>query len=444
MLNRLSGWIYSGLMEKHMNMDGMIHKLKKIYTCTDSAAREKCREIYVILIKRILIVLAAAVVLAAVAAIGALTSSSDVVLDRQGYGGEVQPHSLETEIDGEKLDFDVDVKPLVYPDDEISEVIDSGFSMIDNIYLGENQSADDVRTDLKLVEKLDELGLDVDWISSEPDVVAADGKLVMEVCDPPKIVQLTAVITYGEHSAERDYTVRVTGRRLTEQEKALNGIKDSIDTIQNENKNAAHVRIPSEINGYKVNNMNSGSGWQWILLLGAAASVCMYGSAKTKVRNMEKNRREQLLMDYPELVDKLTLYIGAGVTVRGAFVRIVKNSDEREQAGDSDECALVREIRYTLNEINSGIPESDAYYNMGHRINIPVYIKLMSLLSQNIKKGTKDILLMMSGEEQSALQTRKEIAKKKGEEAGTKLLFPMITLLGVVMVIVILPAIMNF
>ena len=104
----------------------------------------------------------------------------------------------------------------------------------------------------------------------------------------------------------------------------------------------------------------------------------------------------------------------------------------------------MREIRYTLNEINSGIPESDAYYNMGHRINVPVYIKLMSLLSQNIKKGTKDILIMMSGEEQAALQTRKEIAKRRGEEAGTKLLFPMITLLGVVMVIVILPAIMNF
>lgn len=36
------------------------------------------------------------------------------------------------------------------------------------------------------------------------------------------------------------------------------------------------------------------------------------------------------------------------------------------------------------------------------------------------------------------------MAKKKGEEAGTKLLFPMIVLLGIVMVIVISPAIMNF
>ena len=112
------------------------------------------------------------------------------------------------------------------------------------------------------------------------------------------------------------------------------------------------------------------------------------------------------------------------------------------QAGG--EGALIRELRYTINEIQAGVPESEAYYNMGHRINLPVYMKLMSMLSQNVNKGTRDIMLMMAGEEQAALQARKELARKKGEEAGTRLLFPMIVLLGVVMVIVVLPAVMSF
>lgn len=123
------------------------------------------------------------------------------------------------------------------------------------------------------------------------------------------------------------------------------------------------------------------------------------------------------------------------MTIRGSFVRMVQNDDES---------ALMKELRYTLNEIQAGIPEGEAYYNMGHRINLPVYMKLMSMLSQNVSKGTKDIMIMMAGEEQAALQTRKELARKKGEEAGTRLLFPMIVLLGVVMVIVVLPAVMSF
>lgn len=172
------------------------------------------------------------------------------------------------------------------------------------------------------------------------------------------------------------------------------------------------------------------------------------------------------MLAYPELVDKLTLYLGAGVTVKKAFERIAQTCSKRDSvrpelekprknkngiAGEfhkstsgGGEDPLVKEVRYTLNEIRSGVPESDAYCNMGHRINLPVYIKLMSLLAQNIRKGTKDIIVMMAEEEQSALLAKKEMAKKKGEEAGTKLLFPMIVLLGIVMVIVISPAIMNF
>ena len=51
---------------------------------------------------------------------------------------------------------------------------------------------------------------------------------------------------------------------------------------------------------------------------------------------------------------------------------------------------------------------------------------------------------MLAEEELSALQLKRELAKKKGEEAGTRLLFPMILQLGVVMIIVIAPALMGF
>ena len=42
-----------------------------------------------------------------------------------------------------------------------------------------------------------------------------------------------------------------------------------------------------------------------------------------------------------------------------------------------------------------------------------------------------------------AFENRKALARKQGEEAGTKLLLPMIGMLGVVMVIVIAPALMS-
>lgn len=49
---------------------------------------------------------------------------------------------------------------------------------------------------------------------------------------------------------------------------------------------------------------------------------------------------------------------------------------------------------------------------------------------------------MMRTEMADALEQRKSLARRLGEEAGTKLLFPLLLLLGVVMVLVMIPAMM--
>ena len=72
--------------------------------------------------------------------------------------------------------------------------------------------------------------------------------------------------------------------------------------------------------------------------------------------------------------------------------------------------------------------------------------KLISdnLITQNVKKGTTDILKLLEQESQSAFEQHKNLAKKKGEEAGTKLLFPMILMLMTVMAMLMFPAIVSF
>ena len=79
----------------------------------------------------------------------------------------------------------------------------------------------------------------------------------------------------------------------------------------------------------------------------------------------------------------------------------------------------------------------------GQRLQSTVYIKFSGLLIGNLKKGNADLLKLLREEAQEALRMRRNLAKKKGEEAGTKLLFPMMLMLGVVMAVIILPAFMS-
>ena len=105
---------------------------------------------------------------------------------------------------------------------------------------------------------------------------------------------------------------------------------------------------------------------------------------------------------------------------------------------------MYEEILLTCNELQSGRSESEAYDHFGKRCQVSVYMKLSTLLAQNIRKGSNDLLHMLRQEADIAFAERKNLAKKLGEEAGTKLLLPMMMMLCIVMVIIMIPAYFSF
>ena len=181
------------------------------------------------------------------------------------------------------------------------------------------------------------------------------------------------------------------------------------------------------------------SGYFLMLVLLAAGAIC-WGRGRELDHKLLVRRRE-LLLDYPEIVNKLALYMGAGMTIRNAFLKMggdyKKQKEERRRY-------VYEEILMTCHELQGGRSETEAYDHFGKRCQVQPYIRLSALLSQNIRKGSNDLLKMLRQEADNAFAERKNLAKKLGEEAGTKLLLPMMMMLCVVMVIIMIPAYFSF
>lgn len=174
------------------------------------------------------------------------------------------------------------------------------------------------------------------------------------------------------------------------------------------------------------------------MLVGAGALY--WGKGREIDQKLEARKRE-LLLDYPEIVNKLALYMGAGMTIRNAFFKMGEDyKKQREQRKKY----VYEEILITCHELQGGRSETEAYERFGKRCQVQAYIKLSALLSQNIRKGSNDLLRMFRQEADNAFIERKNMAKRLGEEAGTKLLMPMMIMLCVVMVIIIIPAYFSF
>ena len=69
--------------------------------------------------------------------------------------------------------------------------------------------------------------------------------------------------------------------------------------------------------------------------------------------------------------------------------------------------------------------------------------KFAVMLSQNLRKGTKGLAELLQREAAGAFEERKAAARKLGEETSTRLLGPMFLMLGVVLMIIVVPAFLT-
>jgi len=165
-------------------------------------------------------------------------------------------------------------------------------------------------------------------------------------------------------------------------------------------------------------------------LLGAVLVFVVYGRESSKLRRKKREREEELLVDYPEFLSRFILLTGAGMTVRSAWERMLsdyKKSGRKRYVYD--------EMQHTMAQLEVGMSELKAYEEFGRRCTI---------LTQNLKKGSSGIVALLSMESEEAFSERKNQARRKGEEAGTKLLFPMGGMLIIVFVLILVPAFASF
>ena len=130
------------------------------------------------------------------------------------------------------------------------------------------------------------------------------------------------------------------------------------------------------------------------------------------------------------------------MTVRGSFIKIAVEGQKKSPEKEGH--PAYEEMIFSCNELNAGVSEGLVYERFGSRSGLQEYARLATMLGQNLKKGNSALLQRLREETDKAMQESLQLRKKIGEEAETKLLIPMVMMLGIVMVLVMLPAFSAF
>lgn len=366
-------------------------------------------------------------------------------IQREAYGGDEKQYQLFVEgLEEDPVPLTVMVGARAYTKETAAEVFEVIMDGMEERIRGENPSLMEVSRNLILPGQADEYGVRLRWTSSNSEVLDTSGSLHLEHVDAEMTLYLGVRLLADSYQQDYEIPVRVIPDIRREQETGAERLNGEIKKREERQRTEQYLSLPVEYEGKTLHyRTEEDSGYTVLLVLGVLLAILCYAKDQADAREREKKRERELLLDYAELLSKLMILIGAGLTVRGAWERMVHDYEAAVKQGRQPVRAAYEEMTQTCHQLQSGLSEGEAYREFGRRCRLQPYLKLSSLLEQNRKTGIKNLREILRTEMSDAFEQRKNLARRLGEEAGTRLLLPLFLMLGIVMVMIMVPAMMT-
>lgn len=361
---------------------------------------------------------------------------ADNLLYRKDYGEGSTSIELLADNGTEEIQISMELEEREYSVQELEELYDSFVVNLEKEILGKNQSLEEIRYDLTLVQTVPGYPFQVEW---QTDTVFIDthGKLVQEKVEQIQPVALSATIQSKEFCRIHTFACCVYDR--AEPFSFEKKMYEKLQSIEEASRQELYMELPAvwEEQNVTWKKQISYTGVIGFLITPILAIVLFWAKDRDLHMLVEK-RKEEMKADYPEIVSKLALYMSAGMTVQNAWKRVATEYSKTNVV--KKQKYAYEEMLLAVRELESGNSWTEVFERFSRRCALPEYTKLVTLLLQNIRKGNANLSVALREESRNAFEERKHEVRKQGEKAGTKLLAPMMLLLLMIMVMVMIPA----
>ena len=366
-------------------------------------------------------------------------------LERNTYGqGETQQEILVEGLLAKKVPLAVRIGERRYTKEQAADAIHMAAEELSAQIAGGNESLEQVQSRLELVTWLDKYGISVRWQPDDTELISASGEVFNSGCpESGRETFLTATLKAGEYAEDYIYRVNVLPPGRTQEEKELAAFENFLMEKEEEQKYSEVFILPEEFEGKTLTySADRGRSSLMFPLLGILEAILLPLKDRQREQEAKKKRECQMMMDYSEILSRLVVFLGAGLPVRKAWAKIVE--DYRRTEEKAGKRAAYEEMAAAYYLMQRGVPEIQAYSEFGNRCRVLPYRKLAGILEQNVKNGSKSLTPVLEAEMEAAFEQRKNLARRLGEEASTKLLLPLFMMLLIVMVMITVPAFLAF
>lgn len=363
-------------------------------------------------------------------------ASQAVIQENRIYRGADSPVvELNWSAQGETGTIAVELKPQRVDVLQREDLFREAKLYIREYIKGGNESLQALRGDLQFPESVPGTEIKVYCRPGSYHWLNADGSRTRHVV-PEEGVEETLIVQMIYYEEQREFVLELRLLPEGEEEEQFQKKLETEVLLRAADNTGAFMQLPDEMEGVFVDwTIKREKKGITILFLGMIVAACIPLSEKKKQEEQIRKREQELMVDYPELVSKYLLLLNAGLSSRSVWERM---TEDYRRSGQKR--YVYEEMLLSMREMENGVSEVKCYERFGKRCRLLPYMRFSGVLVQNLQKGARGALHLLEQEAITAFAERKDAAKKKGEEAGTKLLLPMFGLLGIVLVIVMFPA----
>lgn len=337
------------------------------------------------------------------------------------------------------------VPERMYSEEELAELFEKAQNKLAVQLLNKNESLECIKSSLALPSSVPGFPFAIRWDVGNSGLIEEDGEILnLGLEESGRVEELRAEFSCRDFMKEAVYLLHIFPKEENERELRKRLLLEKIGREEEKSAEANGFRLPVTVDGktivWKQKKEYTGVS---LMLAGCICAVVFYVMKDYDLHKNVEKRRKELVNTYPEIVNRIALYTGAGMTVRNAWIKTAYDYKQRKEQGGRYRFAY-EEMLVTCHELESGISEEAAYQRFGKRCAVKQYMKFGTLLSQNLMKGNSAMLKQLRQEADAAFLDRLNSARILGEEAGTKLLFPMMLLFGMVLLLIMIPAFGTF
>ncbi len=181
-----------------------------------------------------------------------------------------------------------------------------------------------------------------------------------------------------------------------------------------------------------ISGMVAGLSSGLLILIGIILAIAIAWNVLNEPKTNVKNRADNYLVEFPNVVTKLALMIDSGMILREAWFNVTKSTNGELRTAMDQACELMK----------NGHSDLDAIYFFGQYSGAKEIKKFASSIGQGISKGSAELSSLLIQQSSELWEIKRQRMLQKGEEAATKLVIPT-TMMFVGIILVILVSAMS-